>query len=208
MITPAAATSTTLLRTTARRWRASSRRGITDLGVRGVAPRATLYGYNLLPGFHRCKRSRRHATRPGDGCLQQQLGTGRRARTGRRSRHLGDGDRERHYGGFRWQGDLLCLGCRKRGLSWGTTPTYDGYANHYGVTAACAVNDQGQRALHIRKRVLTCGSARRRVTSPATATGSPPPTMTTSIPTALAAPARPLPSFPAWLRWCAAPIPI
>ena len=74
------------------------------LGVRGVAPRATIYGYNLLRDRTDGNTADAMKRKPaGDACLQQQLERQHQWRTLRRQ-HLGDGDRDRTDAGGRGQG--------------------------------------------------------------------------------------------------------
>ena len=83
-----------------------------DVGVRGVAPRATIYGYNFLaPGAATLLNlldamTANHET---TGRVEQQLGASRRPRAEPRASVLDAGDRPGHHGRERRQGGLLRL---------------------------------------------------------------------------------------------------
>ena len=118
-----------------------------DIGVRGVAPRATVYGYNLLAApttvFHWADAMARHrattavsnnswgprdspgASRP-DSFWEQAVSTG-----------LRDG-----YDGK----GVFYVFAAGNGHELGDDSNLDGLANYYGVTAACAVNDHDTRS--------------------------------------------------------------
>ena len=88
------------------------------IGVRGVAPRATIYGYNLLGDdealFTSARGDGRHVPQPrSNRRVQQQLGNRRWPWFRQRLRILGNGDRRRSYSRLRWQRGLLRL-CRRQ----------------------------------------------------------------------------------------------
>ena len=115
-------------------------------GIRGVAPRASIYGYNLLLALTDLNRadamSRNSDTTAvsnnswgfpdGPGLdsppLVWELAVERGVKEG--------------YGGkgvfYAWAGG--------NGADDGDNSNLDGYPNHYAVTAVCAVNDEGERA--------------------------------------------------------------
>ena len=117
------------------------------IGVRGVAPRATVYGYNYLAGlttiFHRADAMARNRAvtavsnnswgptdGPGlsltDSIWEQTIATS--LRTG--------------YGG---KGVFYAFAAGN-GHELGDDSNLDGLANYYGVTAVCAVNDHDTRS--------------------------------------------------------------
>ena len=118
-----------------------------SLGVRGVAPRATLYGYNLFldsTDANEADAMRRdletdvsnNSWGPGDG-------RGLDAAPGIWEMAIEKGITE----GSNGKG-IFYAWAAGNGASVGDNSNFDGYANHYGVTAACAVNDQGKRSAY------------------------------------------------------------
>ena len=114
-------------------------------GGTGRGARATLYGYNLLlnsTDANEADAMRRdletdvsnNSWGPGDG-------RGLDAAPGIWEMAIEKGITE----GSNGKG-IFYAWAAGNGASAGDNSNYDGYANHYGVTAACAVNDQGQRA--------------------------------------------------------------
>ena len=84
------------------------------VGVRGVAPRATIYGYNYLLGQTFLNEASAMTRNMGVyRRIQQQLGTCGGAWTGPRQRALGVGGGVRGQQRLRWPWDLLCL-CRRQ----------------------------------------------------------------------------------------------
>ena len=116
-----------------------------SIGVRGVAPRAMIYGYNVLlddTDFNEADAmSRNMATTavsnnswgPGDSPLP-----GRTSDLWERAVDAGVTD------GFGDKG-VVYVWAAGNGADDGDYGTLDEYANYYGVIAACAVNDQGKR---------------------------------------------------------------
>ena len=118
-----------------------------SLGVRGVAPRATLYGYNLLLDFTDAN---------GADAAQRDLETD----VSNNSWGPGDGRGLEAAPGI-WEMAVekgITEGSDDKGIFYvwaagngallGDNSNLDGYTNHYGVTAACAVNDQGKRSTY------------------------------------------------------------
>ena len=178
-----------------------------DKGVRGVAPRATLYGYNLLldsTDANEADAAKRDldATAISNNSWGPYDGPGLDAAPGIWEMAVEKGITE----GFGGKGIFYAWAAGNGGDD-GDNSNLDGYANHYGVTAVCAVNDQGQRSAYSEEgaNLWVCAPSSDRTRD---RHGITPPTTTTSIETVLAAPARLPPSSPAWSRWCAAPIPI
>ena len=85
------------------------------IGVGGVAPQATIYGYNYL-AVEPTDALRADAMAPQLGNyrrFQQQLGTHRRTGTGRSQCVLGAGNQVWPQSGFRWEGCPIRLGRRQ-----------------------------------------------------------------------------------------------
>ena len=118
------------------------------LGVRGVAPRASIYGYNLLRSLTDLNR--------GDAMTRNM------ATTAVSNNSWGWPDRAgldaspaiweaavesgitTGYGGK----GVVYIWAAGNGALQGDDSNLDGYANHYGVTAVCAVNDRGRRSIY------------------------------------------------------------
>ena len=122
-----------------------------ELGVRGVAPRATVYGYNLLSGFNTTPRNALIAmalnadvtavsnnswgSRDGPGFAGFPLPPslfGRVIRSGTTFGYDGKG--------------ILYVWAAGNGHLLGDDANLDYMTNDYGVTAACSVNRQGTRS--------------------------------------------------------------
>ena len=117
-----------------------------DLGVRGVAPRATIYGYNLL--------DKRTDINEADAMMRN------RVETVVSNNSWGPPDSVRLEGATRvWEmaietgvnegadgKGIVYVWAGGNGAGSGDNSNYDGYANYYAVTAVCAVNDQGIRS--------------------------------------------------------------
>ena len=118
-----------------------------DLGGRGVAPRATVYGYNLLASnidLNEADAMTRNMDTTAvsnnswgflDGpALDQVAGAWEMAAdTGVTSGYDGKG--------------VVYVWAAGNGAE-GDNSNFDGYANYYGVVAVCAVNDRGQRSYY------------------------------------------------------------
>ena len=116
------------------------------LGVRGVAPRATIYGYNLL--------DKRTDINEADAMMRN------RVETVVSSNSWGPPDSVRLEGPARvWEmaietgvsegsdgKGIVYVWAGGNGAGSGDNSNYDGYANYYAVTAVCAVNDRGIRS--------------------------------------------------------------
>ena len=122
-----------------------------DLGVRGVAPQAKIYGYNLLVDSTAANEADA-ATRdlattavsnnswgPGDG-----PGLDAPKKTWEMAITKGVTD------GFDGKG-IFYVWAAGNGDSERDNSNFNGYANYYGVTAVCAVNDEGQRSAYSEK---------------------------------------------------------
>ena len=118
------------------------------IGVRGVAPRATIYGYNLLRRHNDVNEAdamyrnaavtavSSNSWGPGDNPLPSRAPDSweRAVKSG-----LTDG-----YGGK----GTVYVWAAGNGADDGDYSTLDEHANHYGVIAACAVNDYGKRTYY------------------------------------------------------------
>ena len=117
-----------------------------DLGVRGVAPRATIYGYNLL--------DERTDINEADAMTRN------RVETVVSNNSWGPSDSVRLEGPARvWEmaietgvsegsdgKGIVYVWAGGNGAGSGDNSNYDGYTNYYAVTAVCAVSDQGIRS--------------------------------------------------------------
>ena len=115
-------------------------------GVRGVAPKATIYGYNLLVDFTEENITDAMTRRQGTTAVSNNSwgppdgpGMGRTSALWERAIESGI---ERGYDGkgvfYAWAGG--------NGHLEGDYSNLDEFANFYGVTAVCAVNDAGVRS--------------------------------------------------------------
>ena len=117
-----------------------------SLGVRGVAPRATLYGYNYLlytTAANEADAMKRNlaTTSVSNNSWGPPGGPGLDAVSGIWERAVEKGITEGSDGK-----GISYVWAAGNGALRGDNSNLDEYANHYGVTAACAVNDQGQRS--------------------------------------------------------------
>ena len=118
-----------------------------SVGVRGVAPRATLYGYNYLSDptvANRLDAMTRNLSTTAVSNNSWGLGRGR-TQTQPRRQILGTGGGSRSNPGLWRQGHLLFPGRPATGVQTDNS-NFDELANYYGVTAVCAVNDRGVRS--------------------------------------------------------------
>ena len=126
-----------------------------DLGVRGVAPQAKIYGYNLLVDSTAANEANA-ATRDLDTTAVSNNSWGPDDGPG-----LDAPDKTWEMAitngvtnGFAGKGIFYVWAAGNGG---GENPSerdnsnFDGYANYYGVTAVCAVNDEGQRSAYSEK---------------------------------------------------------
>ena len=118
------------------------------LGVRGVAPRATIYGYNLLDN--------------NTAINQADAMTRNRVETVVSNNSWGAPDIVALIGPARvWEmaietgvnegsdgKGIVYVWAGGNGAEGGGNSNYDGYANYYAVTAVCAVSDQGIRSFY------------------------------------------------------------
>ncbi|MCE2485319.1 MAG: S8 family serine peptidase [Desulfurellaceae bacterium] len=118
-----------------------------SLGVRGVAPRATIYGYNLLldsTDANEADAAKRDLeTDVSNNSWGPYDGPGLDAAPGIWEMAIEKGITE----GSDDKG-IFYVWAGRNGALRGDDSNLDGYANHYGVTAVCAVNDQGQRSAY------------------------------------------------------------
>ena len=118
-----------------------------SLGVRGVAPQAKIYGYNLLldsTAANEADAAKRDldATAISNNSWGPPDGPGLDAAPGIWELAIDKGITE----GFDDKG-IFYVWAAGNGHPEDNS-NLDGYANHYGVTAVCAVNDQGQRSAY------------------------------------------------------------
>ena len=119
-----------------------------SLGVRGVAPQAKIYGYNLLldsTAANEADAAKRDldATAISSNSWGPYDGPGLDAAHGIWEMAVEKGITE----GFDDKG-IFYAWAAGNGGDYGDNSNLDGYANHYGVTAVCAVNDQGERSAY------------------------------------------------------------
>ena len=119
-----------------------------SLGVRGVAPQAKIYGYNLLldsTAANEADAAKRDldATAISSNSWGPRDGPGLDAAHGIWEMAVEKGITE----GFDDKG-IFYAWAAGNGGDYGDNSNLDGYANHYGVTAVCAVNDQGERSAY------------------------------------------------------------
>ena len=131
-----------------------------DLGVRGVAPRATIYGYNVLDNLTLFSIS--------DAMIRNAATTA----VSNNSWGFPDGPELDSVSRF-WelaidQGVSEGYGGKGIFYAWAggnggsvDNSNFDEYANYYGVTAVCAVNDLGVRSLYSEQgaNLWICGPA-------------------------------------------------
>ena len=152
----------TPLKTTARRWRDSSRRGITAwaCGVSRPGRRSTATISSWIPPMQTKPTPRNATWRRTSPTIVGGLTTGP------------DWTPLPASGRWRWR-KVSRKGSDDKGIFYvwaagngalrGDNSNFDGYANHYGVTAACAVNDQGQRSAYSEEgaNLWVCAPSRR-----------------------------------------------
>ena len=118
-----------------------------SVGIRGVAPRATLYGYNLLDGSGTLAEELDAMTRNADVTAVSNNSWGNREgvwakRAGTMWERAIDAGITTGYGG---KGTFYVFS-GGNGHLLGDDSNLDEYANYYGVTAACSVQGWGARA--------------------------------------------------------------
>ena len=119
-----------------------------SLGIRGVAPQAKIYGYNVLldsTDENEADAAKRDldATAVSSNSWGPFDGPGLDATPSIWEMAIEKGITE----GFDDKG-IFYAWAAGNGALRGDNSNFDGYANHYGVTAVCAVNDQGQRSAY------------------------------------------------------------
>ena len=119
-----------------------------NVGVRGVAPRAGIYGYNLLRALTDMNQgdamTRNMATTAvSNNSWGWPDGAGPDAAPTIWESAIERGI-ESGYGGK----GVLYVWAAGNGALRGDDSNLDGHANHYSVTAVCAVNDQGERSVY------------------------------------------------------------
>ena len=132
-------------------WHGTSVGGIiaardNDIGVRGVAPRATIYGYNLLKG-EKTDMDEAHAmshNAEATAVNNNSWGPGDVGLPGPSSSIWKTAIESGITTGYDGKGVFYVWAAGNGGS--GDYSNLDEYANFYGVTAACAVNYDGQRS--------------------------------------------------------------
>ena len=175
------------------------------IGVRGVAPRATVYGYNLLGEGETLYSD----YNPADAMARNQVATA----VSNNSWGIGGSYGFNHsfelweltiYSGLTQGYDgkgVFYVFAGSNGHEKGDNSNFSEISNYYGVTAVCAVGDDGARAPY-RSTAPTCGSAPRRMAGSGASSPRRIPTATQTPSVAL--PPRP-PRSQAWPRCCARP---
>ena len=182
------------------------------IGLRGVAPMATIYGYNLFAGggftysnMANAMSRNRGVTAVSNNSWGWPEGDGFFSVPAPFEMAIDTGVTE----GYDGKGVFYVFGGGNGGgPEHGDNSNRGEVGNYYGVTAVCAVGENGRRAT-TRRRAPTCGSVPRRggmwmatASSRMTTVAPPPP----RIPATQAASAEPHPRLPwsqAWLRCCA-----
>ena len=122
-----------------------------DLGLRGVAPRATIYGYNLIDdnNFSALDAANSVSRHAGDTAVfNNSWGTpDTGARLGFAYESWERGVRTGVEQGFGGKGALYVFSAGN-GHEEGDNANLDEYGNHYGVTAVCAVNHNDVRSAY------------------------------------------------------------
>ena len=119
-----------------------------DIGVRGVAPRATLYGYNFLSGFNDTIRNVLDSMTLNAGVTAVSNNSWGWADSPGLAPSFSLWRQAIRYGttvGYDGKG-IVYVFAGGNGHLLGDDSNLDEYANEYGVTAACSVNRQGTRA--------------------------------------------------------------
>ena len=120
-----------------------------NLGMRGVAPRATLYSYNFLAVQATLKNLVDALTRNMDTVAVSNNSWGPYSRNAYSLMPAFyelalDAGVSRGYGG---KGVFYVFSAGNEGVGWGYS-NHDELGNYYAVTSVCAVNDQGVRSLY------------------------------------------------------------
>ena len=130
-----------------------------NLGVRGVAPQASIYGYNFLvdsTDFNSADAMarRRVETAVSNNSWGPRDGAGLGSTTRFWEEAIKTGTEE----GYDGKGTVYVFAAGN-GHQSGDDSNLDEYANYYGVTAVCAVNDRGTRSHYSEKgaNLWVCG---------------------------------------------------
>ena len=119
-----------------------------SLGMRGVAPRATIYSYNILADQYTLENAVDALTRNMD-TVAVSNNSWTSAKDWRYQRLSGfydlalDAGVTRGYGG---KGIFYVFSAGNDAAAWAGYSNHDEYVNYYAVTTVCAVNDQGIRS--------------------------------------------------------------
>ena len=119
-----------------------------SLGMRGVAPRATIYSYNILADQYTLENAVDALTRNMD-TVAVSNNSWTSAKDWRYQRLSGfydlalDAGVTRGYGG---KGIFYVFAAGNDATAWAGYSNHDEFVNYYAVTTVCAVNDQGIRS--------------------------------------------------------------
>ena len=119
-----------------------------SLGMRGVAPRATIYSYNILADQYTLENAVDALTRNMD-TVAVSNNSWTSAKDWRYQRLSGfydlalDAGVTRGYGG---KGIFYVFAAGNDAAAWAGYSNHDEFVNYYAVTTVCAVNDQGIRS--------------------------------------------------------------
>ena len=133
-----------------------------NIGIRGIAPEATIYGFNLLQNFSDANAadalSRESATTAvyNNSWGEPDIFAGPQPASSLFKLAIEDGVTN-GYGG---KGSFYAWAAGN-GHSYGDYSTLEEYSNHYGVTAVCAVNSHGKRSTYseLGSNLWVCGSS-------------------------------------------------
>ena len=130
-----------------------------NLGVRGVAPQANIYGYNFLVDSTHFNAADSMARRRVETAVSNNSwGPRDGAGLGLASRFWEEAVKTGTEEGYDGKGTLYVFAAGN-GHQRGDDSNLDEYANYYGVTAVCAVNDRGTRSHYSEKgaNLWVCG---------------------------------------------------
>ena len=118
-----------------------------SVGVRGVAPRATIYGYNLLDGYASLAEELDAMTRNSEltAVSNNSWGNPDRPWPKRASKFWEQSVYQGIENGYDGKGTFYVFSAGNGHLA-GDDSNLDEYVNYYGVTAACSVQGRGARA--------------------------------------------------------------
>ena len=121
-----------------------------SLGMRGVAPRATIYSYNILADQYTLENAVDALTRNMD-TVAVSNNSWTSAQTWRYQRLSGFYDLALEAGvtrGYGGKGIFYVFAAGNDATNWSGYSNHDEYVNYYAVTTVCAVNDQGIRSYY------------------------------------------------------------